>query len=45
MTASHDYAEWLAAVYDLNEMQRAATQYDQRAAFGLAGDPEDARDE
>lgn len=38
-------AEYRAALHGLTEMQRAATQHDQRAAYGLAGDPEDARDE
>jgi hypothetical protein len=36
--------EWRRDVATMTEMQRAATQYEVRAAMGICGGPEDADD-
>ena len=43
MSYEFEYDEWHAAVADMTETDRAATEYDVRRSVGLSGDREDAR--
>jgi hypothetical protein len=38
----HEDQEWQSAVAEMNETDRAATEYAERRSMGLCGDREDA---
>ena len=42
MSYEHEHDEWHAAVADMSETERAATEYDVRRSAGLSGDRTDA---
>ncbi|UVT31494.1 hypothetical protein SEA_SEJANUS_62 [Mycobacterium phage Sejanus] len=41
----HEITEWRRAINDMSEAERAAAADSHRAAVGLIGDRDDARDE
>lgn len=44
MAFEWETGEYRRALYGLSELQRTATEHDTRAAYGMTGDKDDARD-